>query len=144
MLKLVSSSLSLTLLIGALTFTGVSLGSSHQASADSCWRHNGSLMRLKARGNQRWFTYERPRQGLSVRPGTLLFDGRKISNFYIGTARTFSRHCPDAPNLYDVSGPVDQSQTKVTVSGTRQVFKHCRPTGRFVTDSLVFTYSHRC
>jgi hypothetical protein len=144
MFKLVSSSLSLASLLATLTFSGVSLGSISEASADSCWWHNGSLMRLQARGSQRWFSYERPRAGLSVRPGTLLFNGEKRGNYYTGTARTFSRHCPGAPNLYNVSGPVARNQTKVTVSGTRQVFKRCRPTGRYVTDRLVFTYSHRC
>lgn len=144
MFKLVSSPLSLTLLLSALTFSGVSLGSTTHVSADSCWWHNGSLMRLQARGNQRWFSYESPRAGLSVRPGTLLFNGEKQGNYYTGTARTFSRHCPGTPNLYSVSGPVARSQTKVTMHGTRQVFKRCRPTGRFVSDRLVFTYSHRC
>lgn len=144
MFKLVSSTLSLTLLLGTLTFIGMSFGTATEASADSCWWHNGSLMRLQARGSQRWFSYERPRAGLSVSPGTLLFNGEKRGNYYTGTARTFSRRCPDAPNLYNVSGPVARSQTKVSMSGTRQVFKHCHPTGRYVTDQLVFTYSHRC
>ena len=56
-----SSSLSLALVLGALSFAGLSLGASSEAKADSCWWHNGSLMRLKARGNDRWFYYERPR-----------------------------------------------------------------------------------
>ena len=30
-----------------------------QAYADSCWWHNGSLMRLESNGSKRWFTYER-------------------------------------------------------------------------------------
>jgi hypothetical protein len=34
------------------------------ASADSCWRHNGSLMRLEASGNDRTFTYEVPNPGM--------------------------------------------------------------------------------
>ncbi|MBL6431718.1 MAG: hypothetical protein HPM95_13425 [Alphaproteobacteria bacterium] len=38
------------------------------ANADSCWTHNGSLMRLKADGNRRWFLYEAPRP-VCVTPG---------------------------------------------------------------------------
>ena len=58
-----------------------------KAAADSCWNHNGSVMRLKASGNQRWFYYEKPRTVLraaGVRRGTLLFSGRKNGNWYSG------------------------------------------------------------
>ena len=101
-------------------------------------------MRLQARGNERWFSYEQPRAGLAVRPGTLLFNGRKQGNWYTGTARVFSKYCPGEPLPYHVEGPVAPSQTKVTVRGTREIHNRCRPTGRYKTDVLVFTYSHRC
>ena len=61
----------------AVLFIGIFTTSS---IADSCWDHNGSIMRLKAQGNQRWFYYEKPRSVLyasGVRPGTLLFNGGK-------------------------------------------------------------------
>ena len=67
------------------------------AHADSCWNHNGSLMRLKANGNARAFYYENPRSVLAnagVVRGTLLFDGAKNGNRYDGTARRFSTRCP--------------------------------------------------
>lgn len=35
-----------------------------EVRADSCWDHNGSLMRLKASGNKRWLYYEIPREAL--------------------------------------------------------------------------------
>ena len=117
------------------------------AKADSCWVHNGSLMRLQAQGNQRWLSYERPRnqlQAAGVRKGTLLFDGVKSGNWYRGTARVFSRHCPGSPLAYSVEGPVRADQLQVTVEGRREIYKQCRPTGRFTTDTLVFTYSHQC
>lgn len=117
------------------------------AAADSCWMHNGSVMRLQASGARRWFSYENPRPQLraaGVRPGTLLFEGVKRGNWYEGTARVFSRHCPGQPLVYNVAGPVRPDQLQVTVSGTRDVNSQCRPTGRMTTDTLVFTYSHRC
>ncbi|PVB61960.1 hypothetical protein [Labrenzia sp. 011] len=117
------------------------------AAADSCWNHNGSIMRLKAQGNQRWLSFEVPRTVLrtaGVRPGTLLFNGVKQGNWQSGMARVFSRHCPGNPLEYFVEGPVRGDQLQVTVSGTREVFQQCRPTGSFVTDTLVFTYSYNC
>ncbi|MEP4031788.1 hypothetical protein [Roseibium polysiphoniae] len=117
------------------------------ALADSCWTHNGSLMRLQAQGNQRWLSYERPRQQLQaagVRRGTLLFDGYKTGDWYSGTARVFSKYCPGNPLTYAVEGPVRGDQLQVTVRGTRQVFRQCQPTGRYKTDTLVFIYSHQC
>ncbi len=117
------------------------------ALADSCWNHNGSLMRLQAQGNQRWLSYEVPRQQLraaGVRRGTLLFNGYKSGNWYSGTARIFSKYCPGNPLEYAVEGPVRGDQLQVTVQGTREVYSRCRPTGRYKTDTLVFTYSHRC
>ncbi|GAA0784592.1 hypothetical protein [Roseibium denhamense] len=115
--------------------------------ADSCWNHNGSIMRLQAQGNQRWMSYENPRNVLrnaGVQRGTLLFNGVKTGNWYSGTARVFSKFCPGNPLEYFVEGPVRGDQLQVTVRGTREVFQRCQPTGRYTTDTLVFTYSHDC
>lgn len=117
------------------------------AAADSCWMHNGSLMRLVAQGNERWFYYEQPRQVLAaggVQPGTLLFNGRKVGNGYVGTARVFSKYCPGAPMEYSVKGPVEPNQTTVTLFGDRPIHQQCQNTGEYKTDRLVFTYSHQC
>lgn len=119
----------------------------HAARADSCWNHNGSIMRLQAQGNQRWLSYEIPRPQLQpsgVGRGTLLFNGVKSGNWYSGTARVFSKFCPGTPLEYFVEGPVRGDQLQVTVTGTREVYSQCRPTGRYTTDTLVFTYSHNC
>ncbi|MDJ0613025.1 MAG: hypothetical protein QNJ29_05070 [Rhizobiaceae bacterium] len=137
----ISSALSLAV---ACTAFGFSMTS---ASADSCWNHNGSVMRLKASGNQRWMYYENPRQVLrnaGVRRGTLLFNGIKSGNWYSGTARRFSKFCPGNPLEYYVEGPVRSDQLEVTVRGTREVFKQCQPTGRMASDELVFTYLRDC
>ncbi|WP_026380906.1 hypothetical protein [Afifella pfennigii] len=115
--------------------------------ADSCWDHNGSLLRLKASGNQRWLYYERPRATLrqaGVGPGTLLFDGRKVGNRYEGNIRRFSRFCPGEPLVYWVEGPVRSDQLQVTLFGSYEVHERCQPTGSMASDRLVFTYSHQC
>lgn len=115
------------------------------ALADSCWNHNGSLMRLKASGNEREFYYERPRASLrevGVRRGTLLFDGEKDGDWYEGTARVFSSGCD--PLEYFVEGPVASNQLKVTVTGEREVYSQCEPTGTMKTDTLVFTWVGDC
>lgn len=117
------------------------------AAADSCWTHNGSIMRLEASGNQRWLTYERPRRVLrnaGVGTGTLLFNGRKQGNSYVGTARVFSKYCPGEPFEYRVEGPITRGQTRVTLYGEREIHDRCRPTGRYTEDVLVFDYSHDC
>ena len=132
--------------IGAMSATAT-LATTGAAQADSCWNHNGSLMRLVAQGNNRWFYYENPRRVLrnaGVRPGTLLFNGVKRGNSYSGTSRVFSKWC-NAPLEYYVQGPVSSSQTRVTIRGTRDVYASgCRNTGRQKRDTLVFTYSHQC
>jgi len=133
--------------LGLCVVTSIGVSLAAPALADSCWNHNGSLMRLQAQGNQRWLSYERPRGVLAnagVRRGTLLFNGVKNGNWYSGTARVFSKYCPGSPLEYFVEGPVRGDQLQVTVSGTREVYQRCQPTGRTTTDTLVFTYSHQC
>lgn len=135
----------LTILMGVVTVLATLLPIG--AAADSCWNHNGSVMRLKAQGNQRWFYYEQPKQVLwnaGVRPGTLLFDGRKNGNWYTGNARRFSKYCPGNPLIYHVEGPVRGDQLQVTVRGRREVHSQCTPTGRWAEDVLVFTYLYDC
>ena len=139
------SILGLALSIG--TMMPLSLVTATYAKADSCWNHNGSIMRLKAKGNQRWFYYENPRQVLQnagVRRGTLLFNGRKNGNWYSGTARRFSKFCPGNPLEYYVEGPVRNDQLQVTVRGTRDVYNQCQNTGNIASDTLVFTYVRDC
>ena len=120
------------------------LSSAGSAFADTCWDHNGSVMRLTASGNYREFLYEQPRASMRslVQRGTLLFDGEKNGNWYSGTSRVFSRGC--APLEYSVEGPVAGNQLKVTVTGKREVYSNCQPTGHWKTDTLVFTWIGDC
>ncbi len=117
------------------------------AMADSCWWHNGSLMRLQANGNERNMYYETPRQGLrnaGVRRGTLLFNGTKNGNWYSGLARVFSSTCVGNPLEYWVEGPVAGNQARITVRGTREKSRNCVSTGVVVSDTLVFNFAHFC
>jgi hypothetical protein len=105
------------------------------ASADSCWTHNGSLMRLEAAGNNRTFTYEVPSPGIwsaGIEAGTELFTGDTNGLFYTGTARVFT---PRGEREYPVSGPVSRNQRQVVLHGN---------TGVASLDSLVFTYARQC
>jgi len=111
------------------------------ALADSFWDHNGSVVRLVAEGNQRFIYYESPRPGIAaqgVRPGTLLFDGRRIGDSYVGTARVFSRYCAQ-PMAYTMQGYV-QGDTVIVLEGQRPVFDNCRQTGALRYESLRFDY----
>ena len=123
---------------------GVSFATEKPARADSCWNHNGSIMRLKAEGQKRWFYYEKPRAGLAVKKGILLFNGTNKGGVYSGLSRVFSKFCPSAPLEYFVEGSVSNNQTRVTMRGTRNVHKKCEPTGDVASDELVFNYSHKC
>ncbi len=110
--------------------------------AESLWWHNGSVMILHAQGDQRIFEYYEPRrlmQAAGVRPGTLLFNGQLQGEQYQGTARVFSKHCLGAPLAYAVSGP-HMSETKIVLTGAREIHAKCKPTGRYTKDRLVFTY----
>lgn len=134
--------------IGVATAAALSaLSFATGAAADSCWNHNGSIMRLTANGQARTFSYDLPRSTLvsaGVRRGTVLFDGARAGNRYSGTAYVFSRDCPDSPLAYSVNGSVSRNDTQVTLTGTRPVYASCRATGRSTTDTLVFTYVSDC
>ena len=117
------------------------------AAADSCWDHNGSLMRLQAQGENRWFSYEIPRDALrpaGVQRRTVLFSGTNRGDWYSGWASVFSSACPGEPLEYWVEGPVLQNPLRVVMDGTREVHRNCRWTGDYATDRLVFTYRSDC
>ncbi|MEL6734337.1 MAG: hypothetical protein AAFO98_00430 [Pseudomonadota bacterium] len=135
-------------LTGGIT-AAASIGGATIAHADSCWNHNGSLMRLTSNGSGRSMYYERPRQVLrnaGVRRGTLLFNGRNTGDYYVGTARRFSKFCRGNPLTYRVEGPVTRpsGQIVITMEGPRPVHNRCNPTGRTNWDVLRFTYVRDC
>ena len=124
--------------------TLIFLAVSPAAFGDSLWDHNGSVMRLVAEGDSRTILYEKPKpllRGAGVERGTLLFEGYRVGNEYVGTARRFSKNC-SAPLTYAVAGRVF-GETKIVLQGRRKVYDQwCHPTGRFARDTLMFTYLH--
>ncbi|MEZ5669531.1 MAG: hypothetical protein R3F55_19255 [Alphaproteobacteria bacterium] len=118
-------------------------------ASESVWDHNGSEMLWEAYGDQRVVSYLAPRSGLSVEPGTILFEGRRVDDGVPGTpdvlegyARTFRQGCP--PAEYWVSGPILE-ETHVVLTGPAPVRagSGCAITGYSNTSSnatLVFSY----
>ena len=104
------------------------------------WLHNGSVMRLTANGKARRIRYERPRPCLArrgVRPGELLFEGRRNGNNYSGTAYIFTKSCGKA--AYSVSGNVESGGTRVVMTGDApRLDSSCRKIGTR-EDRLIFT-----
>lgn len=134
-------------LVGTFVFTLTTLtGFTTSAQAASCWNHNGSVMRITATGGGgREIRYLEPRSVLrnaGVRRGTLLFNGQYDGRSYFGTARRFSRFCVGSPQLYGVSGPANNS--RIVLRGSRDNNRRCQPTGRRVSDRLVFTFLYAC
>jgi hypothetical protein len=108
------------------------------ASAQSLWDHNDSIVELKSSGLVRQFIYSKPRAGLSVTPGTVLFSGTKTGDAYTGTAYSFIRNCP--PLGYAVSGPVASDQRSVTMTGKiPRRDSSCKVT-HYSDDVLVFRF----
>ena len=108
----------------------------------SYWDHNGSLMHLEAKGAERRFYYEQPRelmQRAGAKNGTLLFEGRKDANSYVGTARIFAGECGSF--TYSVSGPISEDQRTVVMTGQapRIDLATCRVIGHR-DDRLVFEF----
>ncbi len=132
----------LAVLMSVFGLLGLALAGPSAAQAESLWWHNGSVMILHAQGDQRIFEYLEPRrlmQNAGVQPGTLLFNGELKGNKYQGTARVFSKHCKGAPLAYGVTGD-HRWEHKIILIGRREVHDKCKPTGRFTSDRLVFTY----
>lgn len=117
------------------------LGSTSIACSDTLWDHNGSVMSLLQNGDERYFFYENPRQGMrdaGVTPGTLFFDGRRIGDELHGTARVFSSKC-DQPMTFFISGPI-LPEGRIILEGMRPVFKDCKASSEMKLDRLEFTF----
>jgi hypothetical protein len=107
----------------------------------SIWSHNNSTMRLVAEGAERRFVYESPRAGLSavgVRKGTVLFEGRKDGDRYVGEARIFHPRC--GVHTYEVAGTVSPDQERVEMTGNKpDIDSACNVAGT-KPDALVFEF----
>jgi hypothetical protein len=79
----------------------------------SYWSHNGSVLGLRVEGNNRAFAFVEPRDGLPVKPGTVLFSGISDGSAYKGKARRFS--AAGEPIEYEVEGPIQNNFSRVTL-----------------------------
>lgn len=119
-----------------------------QSPGDSIWDHNGSLVTLRAEGQGRVIVYLEPKPaliGAGVRPGTVLFRGRREGDRVQGTAYTFRQGCP--PASYPVAGSAAEPG-RLELTGAAPVWagRSCDLVGA-TTDSpharLVFRYLRR-
>lgn len=86
----------------------------------SSWTHNGSIMSVTTQEDRIMIYYQQPRQGMideGVRPGTLLFDGRRTGNRLSGTSYVFDRRCGRIP--YSDDGNVLSGERSIFLSGRR-------------------------
>ncbi len=111
-----------------------------EARADSYWLHNGSEMSLEGEGASRKISYIKPRSGLPVSNGTVLFEGQSSGTQYSGTAYVFSSRCGPLPYL--VSGGVVSGRRSVVLQGRAPsgVDRNCNVSA-YKEDSLVFTFN---
>jgi hypothetical protein len=110
------------------------------ASADSLWRHNGSIVRLYGEGSDRFFQYLQPRKQLraeGVEIGTTLFRGKLVGEgIYSGTAFRFSRRC--GPVGYTVKGALVDDRSLTLRGRLPRRSPDCKVTG-YSEDVLVFS-----
>lgn len=113
-------------------------------SGDTLWTHNGSLMRLIAKGAGRRFVYQEPRAGLKAqgaKRGTVVFEGVRDGLSYSGTAYIFKKGCD--PQGYPVTGEVTADERRITLYGQKpKVAGNCRVL-TYIDDTLVFDLSAR-
>jgi hypothetical protein len=91
----------------------------------SLWCHNGSIMRLAERGDERSFIYHRPSSpGLTaaIASDAVLVQGRVQNDTFRGFARHYSTRCGN--RTFEVSGKWPASSKVVTLEGTRTQFIH--------------------
>jgi len=114
------------------------------SASTAVWTHNGSVMRLDAKGASRVFSYEKPRAGMrrvGARPGDVVFEGTREGTAYSGTAYMFSPNCGRTP--YAVSGNVTPDDRRVMLEGQAPVLDaDCKVTG-YRRDRLRFDYLKR-
>lgn len=114
---------------------------SNENRGGSRWMHNGSVVTLASEGAKREFYYFVPHKGLDhvgVRPGTLLFSGKRSGSTYSGTAFIFNKHC--GPLAYQVAGEVSSDDHQVTMEGQAPIVDGSCKTTTTKPDTLIFSY----
>ena len=107
----------------------------------SIWEHNGSTVQLISDGSKRRFVYEQPRDALAsvgVSKGSLLFDGVRTGNVYVGNAYLATEKC--GIRTFSVSGTFSANERQITLKGTSpRLDANCQVAGSEQT-TLVFDY----
>jgi hypothetical protein len=120
---------------------GVTQTAGNENQGVSRWMHNGSVVTLAADGAKREFYYFEPHKGLinvGVKPGTLLFSGRRSGPTYSGTAYIFNKHC--GPVAYQVTGRVADDDQQVTMEGQAPIVDGNCKVILTKPDTLIFSY----
>jgi hypothetical protein len=110
----------------------------------SIWKHNGSAVYLVADGARREFRYQKPKwkmEEIGAKPGTLLFDGRRDGDKYIGKAYVFSKQC--GPISYAVTGSTSADQRRVALKGRLPVLNSSCQQVSALDDVLIFDFVFR-
>jgi hypothetical protein len=120
---------------------GKAATASAATSGRSHWSVNGAIAYLVANGANREFYYERPTADLlkaGAQKGSLLFNGKKVAQTYVGTAYAFAHACK--PMAYGVTGGVSADEKQVTLHGHAPVIdKDCHVKGHH-EQTLVFSF----
>lgn len=112
---------------------------SYRSGAPGTWTHNGSVMRLEAEGAVRRIYYANPRDGIrqaGVSGDTLLFEGERQGNRYVGTARIFKPGCGE--QTFPVEGTVSADDSRIVLTGKVARFDQACGKGPVVEQRLVF------
>jgi len=104
------------------------------------WNHNGSIVSFVTDGPKQKIFYDTPRIGLmdaGVKPGTLLFEGRRNGQTWVGTAYQFYRTCKSRG--YQVGGNTSDDLKQITLKGKAPLLDaNCNVMGSR-DDVLIFT-----
>lgn len=109
-------------------------------SQQSAWNHNNSIVEISNEANNVNIYYLKPRLGLPVKSGDLLFNGLVNGYGILGTAYIFSEKC--GPIAYEVSGYISNDQNSVRMTGRApRRGSDCRVASYF-DDTLNFNLVH--
>jgi len=109
-------------------------------SQQSAWNHNNSIVEISNEANNVNIYYLKPRLGLPVKSGDLLFNGVVNGYGILGTAYIFSEKC--GPIAYEVSGYISNDQNSVRMTGKApRRGSDCRVASYF-DDTLNFNLVH--
>ena len=123
------------------------IASAPVASADSCWNHQGSVVKLKIDRQQTVLSYDQPRAELArfgISKGSSLFKGTTSGSQMFGDAFQYSTACPGQPHRYQVSGGIEANGKHFRLQGSRIRLEDCKPSGQLDQVELRFDFIREC